>query len=241
MADFEKLKEEGMDFLKLMLIPISADQYITHKNTVDLYIRDFKEQYGESVDRWGWEMKTIFPDTSIVSGMSIDLLRKFDSGLLTITQGEPDSVLQVFHPSIISFKLDRLPEGVDGFLKDVIKDPILLHKLSSSCIDDESKVIIGSMINPEFWLSNVFPNQEFYSADENACNVLIDYAERLKDDKNNMLKLFTISNCVLSGLHAEKIDEIEQLIEESVDESNNYDDVIAMEKINKYFQNQKRI
>ena len=49
-----------------------------------------------------------------------------------------------------------------------------------------------------------------------------------------------MGNSILSGVSLDEIGKVEELIEESVNENNCYDDVIAMEKINKYFEKQKK-
>lgn len=241
MSNIEKLKEEGLDFLNLMLIPISVQDYLYHKNQVDMYIREFKEKYGEKVDRWGWEMKTIFPETSITTNGSLELLRIFSSEVLTITHGDLDNVLQVFSPGIFSFRLDRV-QDVNQYIWETVTDlkqiP-LLEKLTASDFSDEIKVLFNSLINPELFFSQVFPNNQFNALTEQTYDALANYVVRIKDDNDSMLKLFTMGNALLAGLSVDNIEDVRKMIEESTDEDGKYDSVVAMGKVNKYFEKQK--
>lgn len=245
MKGYEKTKEEGLDFLQLMKLPFSRYDYFHHKNAIDLLIRGFKEKYSDEVDQWRFEMLNIFPGAHMLSSSSMFLTNEILMQLLFITSGEQDAVLPIFGKGVFNFRLDLLEEKIESYLLRTLgneeRRPVL-EKLCASSLDEKTKLLIGIVISPEVFLvqyDEFLQNGRLSIPRIETCDSLIDYAIRYSDDKDLVQKISSMANAVLSGLTGDKFSDIESFIQESIDESGSYDEVLAMKKINQYFENKK--
>lgn len=240
MSEYEKVTEEGMDFINLMLLPLSTMDYLQHKNQIDLLIREFKHEYGKRIDMWGWEMKNIFPTTALVSDSSNKLTGIILRRLLMITMANKDKVFQILGKDTFAFKLERLTEPLETFLMKTLKDANkedTIIKLNATNLEPQVKLIIGITISSEVFLSEF----NLVSPDNETSNALVEYSLRIRNDNDNIKKIFSMCNCLLSGLIGSEIEIVESIIQNATDENGSYSEIDAMKQINEYFGLEKHV
>jgi len=241
MESLEKTNEEGFDFIQLFLLPISLEDYFLHKNQIDLFIRKFKVEHSDEIDQWKFEIKHILPAVGRISDASNSLMQKTVMELKTIIEGKQDFVLPVFSKDTFVCRLDRLPKSIEDYLCDTLGTPERresLENLCNSSLSERSKLLIGVMMAPYVFLLPYIPlllKGTLKCPTIEMCNQLIDYAISLGNSLNAYQKLSAMCNAVFAGATESDFLDISTFIQESVDKDGNYDEVLAMKKINEYF------
>ena len=249
MESLEKTTEEGFDFIKLFLLPISGEDYFLHKNQIDLFIRKFKMEHKEKVDQWKFEVKHILPATGKVSDASNFLMQEMLTEFVKIIEGEQDLILSVFSFALskdrVTFQLNCLSGSLENYLFTTLGTygrGAIIEKLCNSSLSSEAKFLLGVMmapyIAPDIFLSLYLPSfldGNLKIPTINTCDQLIDYAVSLGNHKDTYEKLSTMCQAILGGTTESNLPDVSTFIEESVDEEGNYDEVLAMKKINEYF------
>ncbi len=256
MESLEKATEEGFYFIQQFHLPVTQEEYFFYKNQIDLCIREFKEQNRDAVDQWKFEIKHILPGTGMISDVSNSLMQKLHMKLEKIIKGKPDTVLSaIFSEYRFWCREQWAPGSLESHLSVTLGTPDrrpVLGKLFNSSINNHLKYLIGVMMAPYVYLTDVLPfflNGTLQSPTMDTCSQLIDYATSLGDHPDNYQKLYTMCHAVLNGATESDFSEIGDFIQESIDRDGNYDEVMAMKRINEYFRihknqkeaNQKKI